>query len=48
MYKTYKFRIYSTSEQKTMINKNFGCSRFVYNHYLELGKKTKYQIDLRI
>lgn len=41
MYKTYKFRIYSTSEQKTMINKNFGCSRFVYNHYLELGKKNK-------
>lgn len=31
---SYKFRIYPTTEQKTLIQKTFGCSRFVYNHFL--------------
>lgn len=34
MYKAYKFRIYPNDEQRQLINKSFGCSRFVYNHYL--------------
>lgn len=25
MYKTYKFRLYPTEEQKTLLNKTFGC-----------------------
>ncbi len=34
MYKAYKFRIYPNDEQKIFINKTFGCSRYVYNYYL--------------
>lgn len=31
---SYKFRIYPNIEQQTLIQKTFGCSRFVYNHFL--------------
>ena len=34
MYKAYKFRIYPNEEQKIFINKTFGCSRYIYNYYL--------------
>lgn len=34
MEKTYKFRIYPNKEQELLIQKTFGCSRFVYNYYL--------------
>ena len=30
MYKAYKFRLYPSTEQKILINKTLGCSRFVY------------------
>lgn len=33
--KAYKFRIYPNKEQQILINKTFGCSRFVFNHFLE-------------
>ena len=42
MYKAYKFRLYPNDEQKVLINKNFGCSRFVYNYYLTYIKEHKY------
>lgn len=32
--KAYKFRLYPNEEQEILINKTFGCARFVYNHYL--------------
>lgn len=32
--KSYKFRIYPNESQRTLIEKTFGCCRFVYNHYL--------------
>ena len=32
--KTYKFRLYPNCEQKILINKTFGCTRFIYNYYL--------------
>lgn len=32
--KAYKFRIYPNKKQEILINKTFGCSRFVYNKYL--------------
>jgi len=32
--KAYKFRIYPTKDQEILIQKTFGCTRFVYNHYL--------------
>ena len=35
MEKRYNFRIYPTKGQEIQIQKNFGCVRFVYNHYLE-------------
>ena len=31
---SYKFRIYPNAEQQTLIQKIFGCARFVYNHFL--------------
>jgi len=33
--KAYKFRIYPTAEQASLIRKTFGCVRFVYNKMLE-------------
>lgn len=32
--KSYKFRIYPNKSQRILIEKTFGCCRFVYNHYL--------------
>jgi putative transposase len=32
--KAYKFRIYPNKEQAAFLAKCFGCSRFVYNHFL--------------
>lgn len=32
--KAYKYRIYPNKEQTTLINKTIGCTRFVYNYYL--------------
>lgn len=35
-HKAYKFRIYPNQEQETFIVKTIGCSRFVYNYFLNL------------
>lgn len=37
--KAYKFRIYPNREQKTLIQKTFGCTRYVYNYYLAKHKE---------
>jgi len=42
MYKAYKFRLYPNDEQKILINKCIGCSRFVYNYYLTYIKDNKF------
>lgn len=34
MEKAYKFRLYPNKEQKLIIQKTFGSTRYVYNHYL--------------
>jgi putative transposase len=34
VYKAYRFRIYPNEEQKVLIAKTMGCSRFVFNHFL--------------
>ena len=34
MEKSYKYRIYPNKKQEELINKTFGCTRFVYNRYL--------------
>lgn len=31
---SYKFRIYPNREQQTLIQKTFGCARYVYNYFL--------------
>ena len=36
MNKSFKVRIYPTKEQKVLLEKTFGASRFVYNHFLKL------------
>ena len=35
-HKAYKFRIYPNQEQEILIAKTIGCSRYVYNHLLNL------------
>lgn len=37
---SYKFRIYPTREQEHLIQRTFGCCRFVYNHFLAERKKS--------
>ncbi|HIT37412.1 MAG TPA: transposase [Candidatus Onthousia faecipullorum] len=39
MYRAFKFRLYPTEEQRILIHKTFGCSRFVYNYYLNYQKE---------
>ena len=45
MERAYKFRIYPNKQQQILFAKTFGCSRFVYNYYLnkriEIYKKDK-------
>ena len=43
MYKTYKFRMYLIDSQKILVHKTFGCTRFVYNHFLNKCKENGYQ-----
>ena len=33
--KAYRYRIYPNKEQEELIQKTFGCVRFVYNHFLD-------------
>ncbi|MGP6140764.1 IS200/IS605 family element RNA-guided endonuclease TnpB [Jeotgalibaca sp. A127] len=39
IHKAYKFRLYPTKEQRILIAKTIGCSRFVYNHFLSEWQK---------
>ena len=38
--KAYKFRIYPSEIQKQLIERSFGCTRFIYNYMLALQIKT--------
>lgn len=42
--RTYRFRLLPNKEQETLLNKHFGCARFIYNHFLD-ERKTQYQSD---
>ena len=42
IHKAYKFRMYPTKTQETLIHKTFGCTRFVYNYCLDLKRNNKY------
>ena len=39
MLKAYKYRIYPSKEQQILINKTLGCTRFVFNYFLDLRIK---------
>jgi len=53
--KAYKFRIYPNKQQEVLINKTFGCCRFVFNHFLakwndayeETGEGLSYNMDFQ-
>ena len=40
---SYKFRIYPNAKQENLIQRTFGCCRFVWNHYLA-RRKTVYEL----
>ena len=40
IHKAYKFRLYPNKEQAILINKTIGCSRFIYNHFLNQWNET--------
>ena len=42
--KAYKFRIYPNTEQENLIQKTFGCCRFVFNQY-HAKKQSLYNTD---
>lgn len=42
MEKAYKYRIYPNKKQQELIQKTFGCARFVYNYFLDL-RQTEYK-----
>lgn len=43
MEKAYKFRLYPTAEQELLMQKTFGCCRFVFNKYLAMRKEAHEQ-----
>ena len=45
--KTYKFRLYPNAEQEVLLSKHFGCSRFVFNYFLN-ERKEQYKKDKKI
>lgn len=44
MEKAFKYRIYPNREQRILLAKTFGCTRFVYNHYL-VKRRDAYEKD---
>jgi putative transposase len=46
--RSYKYRFYPTDEQKKELSNAFGCSRFVYNHFLKVRIDAYYEKKERI
>jgi len=44
IFRTYQFELQPTQEQKVLLDKHFGCVRFVFNHFLN-ERKEQYQAD---
>jgi putative transposase len=44
MEKAFKYRMYPNREQRILLAKTFGCTRFVYNHYLA-KRRNAYEKD---
>ncbi len=43
MHKAFKFRLLPTEEQEVILAKHFGCSGFIYNHFL--SEKQKHYLE---
>jgi putative transposase len=43
MHKAFKFRLLPTKEQEVLLSKHFGCTRFIYNHFL--SEKQKHYLE---
>jgi putative transposase len=48
MNKSFKVRIYPTKEQQVLLEKTFGASRFVYNHFLKLKQYLYQEFKIQI
>jgi putative transposase len=44
IHRTYKFELLPNEEQKTLLDKHFGCVRYIYNHFLN-ERREQYQSD---
>jgi len=44
IYRTYRFELRPTQDQKVLLDKHFGCVRFVYNYFLN-ERKEQYQAN---
>jgi len=44
IFRTYQFELKPTQEQKVLLDKHFGCIRYVYNYFLN-ERKEQYQAD---
>ena len=48
-YKAYKLRIYPTNLQRELIEKTFGCTRYIYNNFLAERKNKNEEVkDLSV
>ena len=47
MLKAYKYRLYPNKQQKELIQKTFGCARFVYNYMLNY-KQENYKKEIKL
>lgn len=48
MNKSFKVRIYPTQEQQVLLEKSFGASRFIYNHFLKLKQYLYQEFNIKI
>ena len=48
MNKSFKVRVYPTKEQQILLEKTFGASRFVYNHFLKLKQYLYQEFNIKI
>lgn len=48
MNKSFKVRIYPTQEQQILLEKSFGASRFIYNHFLKLKQYLYQEFNIKI
>ena len=44
IFRTYQFELEPTGEQKVLLDKHFGCIRYVYNHFLN-ERQEQYKAD---